>query len=165
MQRLAPVRLREERRHHIGEKHQRQPEEHPLHALVGAAHHEQPHAQGRHGYRDVLRHAEHLHARGDAGEFGEGRRHVADEKRKHGEGGDANAEALADEGGEALACDGAHAAGRGLHDGEQHAHDGDDPQGAEAEVRAGRGIGGDAAGVVAGHGGHDAGAHGRQHQQ
>ena len=28
----------------------------------------------------------------------------------------------------AFARDGAHASGRGLHDSEQHAHDGDDPQ-------------------------------------
>ena len=122
-----PIGICEKRRHDVGDEHEGKREEDALDALVRAADDEDPHGERRDGHRDVLRDAEHLHARRDARELRERRRDVADKQREHGKRGEANAEALADERREALARDRAHAPRAGFDDDEQNAHDGDDP--------------------------------------
>ena len=105
---------------------------------------------------------EELHAAGDAGELGCDVAEVGEDEQDHGEEGDAEAELFADEVAEAFAGDGAHAGAHLLHDDEG---DGDGDHGPEegvAELRAGLGVGEDAAGVVVDVGGDEAGAKDRE---
>ena len=69
---------------------------------------------------------------------------------------DAQAELFADEVGEPLAGDGAHAGAHFLGDDEHHGDGQQGPQRQVAEARAGRGIGEDAAGIVIDDGGDEA---------
>ena len=165
MERVVPIGLRQERRDDVGDEHEREDEEHLLDALVAAADDQQPHGDRGDRHGDVARHAEHLHARRDAGELRERGAHVADEQGEHRKRREADAEALADERGESLAGDGAHL-GRGhLDHQQQHAHHGDDPQRGVAEFGADGGVRRDAARVVSRHGGDNARAERGQNQQ
>ena len=156
---IVPVGLGEHCRDDIGHEDERQREKHVLHALVTAADDEQPDRHRGDWNGDVLRDAEHLHARRDAGKLRECGGNIADEQGEHGQCRETDAESLADERSKALAGGRAHAACGRLHHDEQDAHDGDDPQRCEAELRARRGVCRNAARVVARHGSDDAGAH------
>ena len=85
---------------------------------------------------------------GHAGEFGDGIAQVDGEGGEHYEESGAEAEFLADQIGEAFAGDHAHARAHFLADVEGDGHGNQRPQQGVAELGAGDGIGGDAAGVV-----------------
>ena len=140
-ERKVPVRLRDDGCHDIGNEDEREHHENALYALETAAYDKPPNSSCGDGDRYPARHAEHLHARSDACEFGERGRNIADEQGEHGKRGKANAEAFTNERRKALACYRTHARGGRLHDNQKQAHDRNDPQGEEAKLRAHRGVG------------------------
>ena len=146
----------------VGEQHEAEDEEHPLHLAVRAAGDEQPDAHGDDGHGHVGRHVEEAARRGDARELRHGGAEVGDHRGEDREGGDLEAEVLADEAGEPASGDDADAGVHLLDDGEDGRDQHQQPDHAVAVARADHRPGGDAAGVVAGVGGDEAGPHHRQ---
>ena len=162
---IAPVGTSQKRSNDVRHEHEGNREENLLDAFIASLHHEQPHDYGgnRHAYPG--RHAEKPHARCNTGKFAERRSDVANKQRAHGECGKANAEALANKGGEAFARYRAHASSGHLHDEQQHAHHGDNPKCGIPEIGARRRICRNAARIVTGHGAYDARTHSCKHEQ
>ena len=127
-------------------------------ALVVALDDQGPDEEGADGDADVLADVEELHAAGDAGELGDDVAVVDDDEQDHHHEGDAEAELFADEVAEAFAGDHAHARAHLLHDDEGEGDGDHGPEQGVAELRAGLGVGEDAAGVVIDVGGDEAGA-------
>ena len=110
------------------------------------------------------RDAEQLAGRGDARELGDRHRAVGDQQHDHGEGRPVDAELFADQLGEAFAGDDAHARHLDLDDDQRHGDRPHHPEQAVAVLGADRGVGGDAASVVAGGAGDQARPEKRQHR-
>ena len=96
---------------------------------------------------------EQLERTGDAREFRHHVGQVGQHQQRHHQERDAQPELLADQVGEPLARDRAHARAHLLRDDQEHGDGQQRPQRQVAELRAGRGIGKDAAGIVIDDGG------------
>ncbi len=147
---LLPVGVGQHGGDRVGDEDEGEEQEDALGVAVGAEEHERPDGHGGDRNREIARDPEELEGGGDAAELGHHQPDVGDGERGDGEGGQAEVELLADEGGQALAgVDGQ--AGHHLLD--DHVRDRDqhhEEERAVDELRARRGVGHDAAGVVAG---------------
>ena len=102
----------------------------------------------------------------DAGKLGDHVAEVGDDKARHEQKGDAEAELFADEIAEPLAGDGTHAGGHLLDHDEGQGHGNHDPEQSVTELGTGLGVGPDAAGVVIDVGGDEARAnYGQEHHE
>ena len=108
---------------------------------------------------------EQVQRAGDADEFGDHVGVVDHDQQHHEDEGDAQAELFADEIAEALAGDHAHAGAHLLHHDEGDGDGNHGPEQRVAVLRAGLGVGEDAAGVVIDVGGDESGAENGQKQQ
>ena len=162
----APIGLRLDARHDVAQVDQRENHENALDDFVAQTQHEQKHDDGRERDDDVAREVEDLRPRRDAGEFRRRDAGVDEEQRGHRDERQADAEVLADQTGQALAGDRAHAAGHLLHHDQRNRERNERPQYNIAELCAGRGVGRDAADVVPGRGRDEARSeHGEEHQR
>src|ERR1035441_5330469 len=116
-------------------------EEDLLDAQVVAFDQQEPDRDGRQRDGDVAADMEQLQGTGHAGEFGHHVGEVGQHQHAHQQEGDAQSELFADEVGESLAGDGAHAGTHLLDDDERHRDGQQGPQGQIAVARAGGGIG------------------------
>ncbi len=155
-QREVPVGAAEHAGDDVGDVEDAGDEEDLFDALVVALDDESPDEEGADGDADVLADVEELHAAGDAGELGDDVAVVDDDEQDHHHEGDAQAELFADEVAEAFAGDDAHARAHLLHDDEREGDGDHRPEQGVAELRAGLGVGEDAAGVVVDVGGDEA---------
>ncbi len=161
---LAPVRLRQDARHQVGDVEDAGHQEDALDDLRRALEDEQPDGERHQRHRVPAGDAEDLQRLRHSGELRHGVAHVGDDQGEHDVEGGLDPEPLADEIGEALAGDHAHARGHLLHQ-DQRQGDGDQrPEERIAEVGARLRVGGDAAGVVVHVGGDDSRSHHREHR-
>ena len=154
--------MAEERRQRIGDEHQAQQQEHTLGVAVGAEEDQRPDHDGGDRDREIARHAEELERARDARELGHHEAEVGHGEADDREEREPQGELLADEGGEPLAGEDGEAGDHLLDDHVGDRHEDDEEQGAVAELRPRRGVGGHAAGVVPGARGDDAGPEGAQ---
>ena len=151
-----PIRLGEKGRNHVGEIKRAGDQKNLFHLAIVAAHNQHPNGDGGQRHGNVFADAEDLHRGGHAGEFRDRVAQVHQEGGDHDEERGAEAELLADQVGEAFAGDHAHAGAHLLADVEGDGHGNERPEQRVAELCAGRGVHGDAAGVVVHVGGDDA---------
>src|ERR1035441_924661 len=154
---FLPIGFDQESGDDVGDVEDAGEEEDLLDALVVAFDHQEPDREGGQRDGDVAADVEQLQGTGHAGEFGHHVGQVSQHQDAHQQEGDAQAELFADEVGEALAGDGAHAGTHLLDDDERHGNGHQSPQGQIAVAGAGGGIGVDAAGIVIDDGGDEAG--------
>src|ERR1035441_7728152 len=154
---FLPIGFDQESGDDVGDVEDAGEEEDLLDALVVAFDHQEPDREGGQRDGDVAADVEQLERTGHAGEFGHHVGQVSQHQDTHQQEGDAQAELFADEVGEALAGDGAHAGTHLLDDDERHGNGHQSPQGQIAVAGAGGGIGVDAAGIVIDDGGDEAG--------
>ncbi len=159
----APVGISEQRGHGVGEEGERQQQEAALGPGGGAEDDECPQADGRDRDRDEARDAEELECGADARELRDHEAEIGDEQARHCERGGAPGALLTDQRDEPLAGVRPEARRHLLHHDERDGHQDHEEQGAVRELRAGRRIRGDAAGVVAGVGRDEAGPEDREH--
>jgi hypothetical protein len=108
---------------------------------------------------------EQVHRAGDANELGNHVGVVDHHEQYHQHKGEAQAELLADQVAQALAGDHAHAGAHLLHHDQRDGDGNDGPQQGVPVLRAGLGVGEDAAGVVIDVGGDESGAENGQKQE
>ena len=152
----APVRVREDGGNRVGEERDREGDEHPLGRAVGPAHDDQPDAERRHRHGSLRGDPRQPERRADADEVRDADSHVRDQhgaRRKHRP---ADAVLLADQLGEALSGHDPHPRCEHLHDPQREGYEHHQPQQVVAVLCARRGVGRDAARVVAGVGGDQA---------
>ena len=137
----------------VGDEDDGEQQEDALGVAVGAEEHERPDGDRGDRHREVARDAEEVEGGGDAAELGDHQADVGDGEGGDGEGGEPEGELLADEGGQALAGVDGQAGHHLLHDdvGDRDEHHQEERP--VDELRPGRRVGDDAAGVVAGGGG------------
>ncbi len=160
-----PCRMRQRSRENVSDIEERRCQENFLNALVLTFHHDQPNDHGTHRHSDVPRQAEQFEAGGDANKF---RYHVAevgDQNSEHHQKRDAQAELFADQIAQALAGHRAHAGGHLLHHDQRECDRDHGPEQKKSVLRAGLGIGEDAAGIVVDVGGDDPRSDYSQEQQ
>ena len=149
---LFPVGVGEHGGDGVRHEDERQEEKHPLGVAVGPEQDEGPDSDRGDRHREVARDAEDVEGRRDAAEFGDHQPDVRDGEGRDRERRHPQRELFADEGGQSLP--GMHGQPRHhlLHhdvgDGDQHHQE----ERAVDELRAGRGVRDDTAGVVAGGG-------------
>ena len=143
-----PVGFGEECREYVGEIKAAGYQEYFFDLAVTSLHYQKPDGDAGERHRNIFADAENLHGGGYAGEFGDGVAQVHGQGGDHYEEGGAEAEFFADQVGEAFAGDYAHARAHFFGDVERDGHGDEGPEHGVAELRAGGGVGGDAAGVV-----------------
>src|ERR1039458_10384453 len=153
---FLPIGFDQESGDHVGDVEDAGKEEDLLDTLVVAFDHEEPDREGSQRHRDVAADVEQLQGTGHTGEFGHHVGHIGQHQHAHQQEGDAQAELFADEGGEALAGDGAHAGTHFLDDDERHRDGQPGPQRQIPIAGPGRLISVDAAGIVIDNGGDEA---------
>ena len=143
-----PVGLHQEARDDVRDIQEATKQEDLLDALVVAFHHQEPHGHGRDRHGDVAADMKQFERTGDARELRHHVGHVGQHQQGHHEERHAQAELFADQVGEALARDRAHARAHLLRDDEDQGDGQQRPQGKIAKAGAGRRIGKDAARIV-----------------
>ena len=149
----------------VGDEREHENEQGALHDAVAEEDDERPDHERGGGHRDDPLHSEQLEARGDPGKLRGDIGSVRDEQRDHRDDRPAHPEPLTNEVRQSLSCDRTHARAHLLDDQEARGREEQEPQQREAVMRAHRGVGRDAARVVAGEAGDDAGPHDREERE